>query len=324
MTPAALLLSLGQGLLCLALAPFTVGALQRVKTRLQRRTGPTLWQPYRDLGKLLRKRSVMPHDASWVFHVAPAVVFACYGALGFLAPTVFLAAQDGLWTGDLLVLVYLLGLARLTLGLAGMAAGAPFGGLGSSRELFLHALAEPTLILIVGTLALRWHTADLAAILRFHHSAPADVYTTPALLLLLLALWLAVLIEAGRLPFDNPASHLELTMFGKAIYLEYAGPQLALLEWAEWTRLTFLLTLLANLFVPWLLAAATNPWWLNIVLIALYPFKLYLLAAVLAVWEVLQVKLRLRAVVTPALTALVITLLAAVLAVAIPGTTPMR
>jgi formate hydrogenlyase subunit 4 len=142
------------------------------------------------------------------------------------------------------------------------------------------------------------------------------VYANPSLLLLLLGLLLVTLAEAGRLPFDNPATQLELTMFGKAIHLEYAGPQLALLEWAEALRLTFFLTLLANLFVPWFLAVAGGNLWQNILLILLYPVKLLLLALGLALWESYQVKTRLRAVVTPAFFALVMALIAAMLIVA--------
>jgi formate hydrogenlyase subunit 4 len=281
---------------------------------LQRRQGPSPLQFYRDLFKLVRKRPVVPDSASWVFVAAPVVSFACYASLGFLVP-VFCLPRDGVSsTGDLFLLVCLLGLARLAVGLAGMDAGAPFGGLGSSRELFTHVLVEPTLLFIVYTLALKWNTTDLSAIIWKHQANLWEVYANPSLLLLLLALALVALAEAGRLPFDNPATHLELTMFGKAIHLEYAGPQLALLEWAESLRLTFVLTLPVNLFFPGL-AVTKDPF--DVVLLALlYPVKLFLLLLTLASWEALQVKARLRAVITPALIALAVTLVAAVLAVA--------
>jgi formate hydrogenlyase subunit 4 len=312
-----MVLSIVQGLGYLLLAPLVVGTLGWARARLQRRQGPSPLQPYRDLLKLLRKRPVVPEEASWVFVAAPVVVYACYAALGFLVPVFYLAREGSPSAADLLVLVYLLGLARLALGLAGMDAGAPFGGLGSSRELFVHVLAEPTLLFVVYTLALEWKTTDLAIILGDHRGQGLlEIYTDPALLLLMLALALVTLVEAGRLPFDNPASHLELTMFGRAIHLEYAGPQLALLEWAEALRLTFFFTLLLNLFVPWLLAGGDQHLWLDVLLIGLYPAKLCLLAVGLAFWEALQVKVRLRAVVTPALTALAFTVIAAMLVVA--------
>jgi formate hydrogenlyase subunit 4 len=306
-----------QGLAYLGLAPLVLGVLQWAKARLQRRRGPAWLQPYRDLRKLLRKRPVVPENASWVFNAAPLVVFACYALPGFLMPVFYLPQKGASPVGDLLTLVYLLGLARLALGLAGMDAGAPFGGLGSSRELFVHVLAEPTLIFVVYTLAFKWRTSNLPDILwRHRQDTFLDVYTSPPLLLLALALALTTLAETGRLPFDNPSTHLELTMFGKAIHLEYAGPHLALLEWAEALRLTWFFTLLLNLFAPWLLAASGGNPLLNALAILLYPLKLLLLALALALWEALQVKTRLRAIVTPALTALIVALIAAILVVA--------
>jgi formate hydrogenlyase subunit 4 len=305
-----------QGIVYLILAPFVIGTLRWAKARLQRRQGPVPLQFWRDLLKLLCKRPVVPESGSWVFTVAPIVVFTCYASLGFLAPIFYLPARDASPAGGLVILIYLLGLARLAIGLAGMDAGAPFGGLGSSRELFIHILAEPTLIFIVYTLAWKWGTTDLLLIIWQNHQAGIlGVYASP-LLLLLLALALVARAEVGRLPFDNPATHLELTMFGKAILLEYGGPQLALLEWAEALRLTFFLTLLVNLLGPWLMAVAGNDLIYNAFLALLYPVKLFILMLGLAFWEASQVKTRLRAVVTPALTALVITLIAALLVVA--------
>jgi formate hydrogenlyase subunit 4 len=305
-----------QGLLYLALAPLVLGTLRRARARLQRRQGPPWLQPYRDLLKLWRKRAVTPANASWVLDAAPAVVFTCYALAGFITP-IFNLPDIPSPVGDLLALVYLLGLARLALGLAGMDAGSPLGGLGSSRELYLHALAEPTLVFIVYTLALKWGTSDLSAIVSANRQAGLlKVYTSPPLLLLALALALISLAEAGRLPFENPATHLELTMSGKAVHLEYAGPQLALLEWAEALRLTFFLTLLLDLFAPWLLAASDAGLLAQALAALFYPFKLLALALLLALWETFQVKMRLRTIVTPALVALIMALVAAMLVVA--------
>ncbi len=311
-----LLLHIIQGLVYIALAPLVLGALRWARARLQRRQGPAWRQPYRDLLKLFRKQPIVPENASWIFDAAPAVILACYAAPGFLMPVFCLPPGKTSPFGDLLALVYLLGLARLTIGLAGMDSGSPLGGMGSSRELYLHSLIEPTLILIVYTLALKWGTSDLPHIIsQNRQSSLLDVYTDPPLLLLALALALTTRAEAGRLPFDNPATHLELTMSGRAIHLEYAGPQLALLEWAEALRLTFFLTLLLNLFAPWLLAGNDSGLLTNISSALLYPLKLSLLALALAWWENRQVKTRLRAITAPALTALIITLMAAILVV---------
>lgn len=312
-----MLIYLVQGLVFLLSAPLVVGTLGWAKARLQRRQGPSPLQFYRDLRKLAGKRPVEPEAASWVFAAAPVVVFACYATVGFVLPQFYLPDAQVTPAGDLLLLLYLLGLARLALGLAGMDAGAPFGGLGSSRELFVHVLGEPTLLFVVFTLALKQQTTDLVGIIGQHHRIGfLGIYADPPLLLLLLSLAMVTALEAGRLPFDNPGTHLELTMFGKAIHLEYSGPQLALLEWAEALRLTFFLTLLLNLFGPWLLASPHNTFLANVALVLLYPLKLTVLVLALALWEALQVKTQLRAIVTPALTALAIAVIAAVLVVA--------
>jgi formate hydrogenlyase subunit 4 len=310
------LLSLGQGLICILVAPLAIGMLRWAKARLQGRQGPHLIQPYLDLGKLLGKRPVVPETASWVFRAAPYVVFTCYALLGFLVPIVYLPQGSTPSWADLLVLVYLLGLAKFTMALAGMDTGAPLAGLGSSRKMFVQVLVEPTLVVSVYALALRWRTTSLPAIVYHNWQArPGAVFTDPTLLLAGLALVIIVLAEAGRIPFDNPATHLELTMFGKAIHLEYAGPHLALIEWSEALRLSFFLTLLSNMFAPWLLAAnGLNPA-LNSMLILAYPIKLLALALILGAWEATRAKLRLRAVSGPAASALVFALLSAVVAV---------
>lgn len=310
-------LSLLQGLVFMATGPLVVGTLRWVKARLQRRQGAVPLQTYRDLAKLLRKQPVIPQTASAVFLYAPVAIFACYAAPGFMAPVLALPREGPPGSGDLVILIALLALARLIMGLAGMDAGAPFGGLGSSRELFLNVLTEPTLLFVAYTLALTCSTTDLASVMAgcFREKIPA-VYADPPMLLLGISLALVLLVEAGRLPVDNPTSHLELTMFGKAIHLEYGGPQLALLEWAEALRLTFLITLLLNLFAPYLLVSADYPLWLNALLALLFPAKLLLVTLALALWESLQAKMRLRAIVTPALTALVVAIIAVILAIA--------
>jgi formate hydrogenlyase subunit 4 len=314
MTTDALILRIIQGSIYLALAPLAIGLLCWAKARLQGRQGPAWFQFYRDLFKLLAKQPAMPANATWVSAVGPALVFSCYAALGFLTPIFYLPLPDASWVGDLLLLVYLLGLARLIMGLVGMSAGASFGGLGSSRELFVHVLIEPTLILIVCVLALKWHTTDLSRII-WEHRAHLVAQLPPSILLLSLPMSLVTLAEAGRLPFDNPATHLELTMFGKAIHLEYSGPDLALLEWAEALRLTFLLILLSNLALPWLIAAAGFGWLENLLWILAWLAKIFILVLALAMWEALQIKVRLRAMLSPAATPLAITLIAALLAI---------
>lgn len=315
MTPQFLLFALLQGTMLLAAAPVTMGVLRWVKARLQRRQGPSIWQPYRDLRKLLRKQP-MPNGSSWVFAAAPVVVFTCYSTLGFLTPLFLLPAADSPpRTDDLLLIIALLGLARLALGLGGMAAGAPFGNLGSARETFLTILAEPILILATAVLFLTWRTTSLSAMLSQEMISLSAVYSNPALLLLFLTIAVTIVIEAGRLPFDNPETSLELTMFGKAIHLEYAGPQLAVLEWAEWARLAFLFTLLINFLAPWSLARTDQSAWIIGLAAVSYPAKLFVLAGVIAGFESMQVKIRLMSLVPTAFVALAMALLAVMLVI---------
>jgi formate hydrogenlyase subunit 4 len=305
-----------QGVMVLALAPFVIGALNQAKARLQRRQGPSLWQPYRDLLKLLHKRAAIPFGHSWAYGLAPVLTFTCYGILGFLTPVFLLPETKSAWPiDDLLLIIALLGLGRLALALGGMSVGAPFGNLGSGREMFLHVLAEPILILVTATLALTWRTTDLSELLSREQRSLARVYTEPALLLLLPTLALTIVIEAGRLPFDNPETHLELTMLGAGIHLQYAGPHLALLAWAEWARLTFLLTLLINLVAPWSLAADWQSRWLIALAAISYPLKLIVLALGVAAWEATQVRIRLRAMIPSAFVALAMAFLAVLLVI---------
>jgi formate hydrogenlyase subunit 4 len=313
MIDALLRLSIGlsQGTLVILLAPGIAGLLRYFKAGLQqRRRGPgTILQPYRDLLKLMRKPAVRSETTSWFFAITPAVLFVAYGLLVFLVPVFHRAT---LAQGDLIVVIYLLGLARFVLSLAGLDAGAPFGGLGSSREMFLHFLTEIGLVLIIGALMLRWETVSLSGLFEYHWALGVNGFLLrPELGLLALSLALLILLESGRIPIDNPATNLELTMAHKAIELEYAGRDLALIEWAEMIKLAFLLTLLGNLFMPFpALPGATSELDLleSGLALAAYALKIVGLVLCLALWEMSRPKLRLRAVVGPGLVAMALSL----------------
>jgi formate hydrogenlyase subunit 4 len=320
----------------IAISPAVVGLLHWLKSRLQNRQGPDIFQPYRDLLKLFRRKPIVPETASWIYGTAPWIVFGCYVTLGLLTPFIFLPAEEVTeqasflerifsWpVADLIVLVYLLGFAHFALGLAGMDVGAPFGDLGSSREMYMHFLSEPTLIFSVFALALKTHTTSFPGVLRELQEIGPRLLVDPAIWLILAAVGLVALIEAGRMPFDNPDTHLELTMIGKAIQLEYAGPQLALLSWAEAMRLTFLITLFANLLFPWLLGAIDpGQSFLNLSIASYilgFILKTLAMVCVLSVFEAMRVKLRLGAVITPATLALIFSVIAVMLAVLGPPT----
>ncbi len=282
--------AVGQTSLALFLAPGLVGLIRWMKARLQNRRGAPFWQPYLDLRKLFGKEVVVSRNASWLFRAAPFVIFASTVAMTALVPV--LAAPlpfDAM--GDLVVLVYLLLLGTFFLALAGLDPGSAFGGMGASREVTVAALAEPTVALAVFALALSAGSTNLGRIVVSTLADPARA-VSPGHLLAFAALFIVTLAETGRLPVDNPATHLELTMIHEAMLLEYSGRYLALLEWAAATKLLVFFALLGNLFVPWGVARTLT---LEALLVALGSFllKLLALAVTVAGFETCVAKLRL-------------------------------
>jgi formate hydrogenlyase subunit 4 len=279
-----------QTLLLAVLAPGVVGYVRLMKARLQGRRGAGLLQPYRELRKTFGKGMVIAESASWIFHVAPFAIVGATIAAASLAP-VLSAAQPADLIGDLFVLAALLMLGTFFLALAGLDPGTAFGGMGSSREMTVAALTEPTIAVAVLTLALTTGSTSLGAIAGSVIKTPAYAIG-PGHALAFAAFVIALIAETGRLPVDNPSTHLELTMIHEAMILEYSGPYLALIEWAAAVRLTLLLTLAANLFVPWGMASSGLPTAMAVGLVAIV-IKLAILGLLLAVLETRVAKLRL-------------------------------
>jgi len=246
-----------QLVLLLALAPLVGGLIKTLKARLQMRRGPGLLQSYSDIHKLLRKGMVIPNTASWLFSATPYVVFLSTLLAGLMAPMVAADTPIGLF-GGVLAVVYLLGLGRFFVALGGLDAGSPFGGLGSSREMTISALAEPTLMMAVFTVAIGAGSTSLAEIARVAINQQWR-FLAPSQALAFAALFLVLIAETGRIPVDNPATHLELTMIHEAMILEYSGPYLALIEWAASIKQLVLMTLMINVFWPFGLSAAWSP-----------------------------------------------------------------
>ncbi|HLC40907.1 MAG TPA: NADH-quinone oxidoreductase subunit H [Methylomirabilota bacterium] len=279
-----------QPFLALALAPGLVGFIRWVKARLQSRSGPPPWQPYRELRKLFRKEAVVSGNASWLFRFAPYVLFASTLAIAFLVPLLVVPRHFDM-VGDLFVVVYLLLLGTFWLALAGLDVGSAFGGMGSSRAVTVAALSEPTIATAIFSLALGAGSTNLGAIVMATMSEPSTVLT-PGHLLAFAALAIVTIAEAGRLPVDNPATHLELTMIHEAMILEYSGRYLALLQCGSWLKLFVFFSLLANLFFPWGVATTLTLGALAWAVVTLL-LKLVLLAVALAVLETRVAKLRL-------------------------------
>ncbi len=279
-----------QAVLALVLAPGLVGLIRWFKARLQNRRGAPAWQAYRELLKLFRKEVVLSSNASWLFRVAPLIVFVSAVAVTFLVPMLAVPLPFDV-VGDLLVVVYLLLLGTFFLSLAGLDPGSAFGGMGASREMTVAALAEPTVALAIFALALGAGSTNLGQIVARTMANPVAVLS-PGHLLAFGALFIVTLAENGRLPVDNPATHLELTMIHEAMVLEYSGRYLALIEWAAALKLLVFFSLLGNLFVPWGVAVALTPAALGFAVGTLL-LKLVVLAGVVAVLETRITKLRL-------------------------------
>ncbi|HUZ31479.1 MAG TPA: NADH-quinone oxidoreductase subunit H [Xanthobacteraceae bacterium] len=237
-----------QMLLVVLLAPLFTGFVRKLKTRLLRRQGAPLIQPYRDLVRLTRKDVVLAENASWLFRVVPYLVFAATWVAASLVPT-FRTGLLFSWSADLIAIIALLGSARFFLALAGLDVGTSFGGIGSSREMMIASLAEPAMIMIVFTLALVAGSTQLSTIAAFMSSSGVGLRVSLALALV--ALVMVAIAENGRIPIDNPATHLELTMVHEAMVLEYSGRHLALIELAASLKLTLYASLIACLFAPW-------------------------------------------------------------------------
>jgi formate hydrogenlyase subunit 4 len=279
-----------QPVIIVAGSPLLVGTMRQVRARLEGRAGAGAGQPWRDLRKLAGKERIAPRGTSEVFRAAPFVLVATTLVVAVAAP--FVTTDSALGAiADLFAVVALLALGAVVLALAGLDTGTAFGGMGASREMTILALVEPTLLMSIFALSVRVGSTDLGAIVSSTLHEPARVIS-PVSLLAAVALVVVVVAETGRLPVDNPATHLELTMVHEAMVLEYAGPDLALVELASAMRLSVFLGLLANLFLPWGIATTATPLALLVGVLALV-VKVALLGVALAAGEVFLAKLRL-------------------------------
>jgi formate hydrogenlyase subunit 4 len=278
-----------QMILVLALAPLLTGFIRKVKARLLRRQGPPLVQPYRDLLRLLRKEVVLADNASWLFRVIPYLVFSTTWVAAALVPT-FARGLLFSWSADLIAVIALLGSARFFLALAGMDAGTSFGGIGSSREAMIATLAEPAMIMIVFTLALLAGSTQLSSVAGFMLSPAVGLRVS--LGLALIALVMVAIAENGRVPIDNPATHLELTMVHEAMVLEYSGRHLAVIELAASLKLLLYMSLIGCVFAPWGLAPLQAGAVAQLFGIAAYIAKLAVGGLLLALFETTVAKMR--------------------------------
>lgn len=275
--------------LVLVLAPLLTGFVRKVKARLVRRIGPPIIQPYRDLLRLIRKEVVLSEDSSWLFRAIPYLVFAGIWVAASLVPTFATGLMFG-WSADLIAITAILGSARFFLALAGLDVGTSFGGIGSSREVMIASLAEPAMIMIVFTLALIAGSTQLSIVAKLMASAHAGLRVSLALVLI--GLVVVAIAENARIPVDNPATHLELTMVHEAMVLEYSGRHLAMIELSAMLKLLLYVSLITCVFFPWGIARADASSLGYAAGAAAYLGKLVVGGAALALFETAIAKMR--------------------------------
>ncbi len=275
--------------LVLVLAPALTGLTRLVRARLMGRKGPSLFQPYRDLAKLLRKEAVVAENASWLYRSAPYLIFSLLWLAAALVPT-FTTRLPLSPAADLIALVALIGSARFLQALAGMDIGTSFGGIGASREMMIASLAEPAMLLVIFTMALFIQSTSIPSIAEFVLSQPVGIRVSFALALI--SLVMVAIAESARIPVDNPATHLELTMVHEAMVLEYSGRHLALMEAASMMKLLFYVSLIAGVFAPWGLAPASAEIGELAAGAGVYVAKLVAAGAMLSLFEASIAKMR--------------------------------
>jgi formate hydrogenlyase subunit 4 len=308
--PAIVFTSLLQLVLLLASAPLISGIIGKTKARFQHRRGAGILQPYFDLLKLLRKEVVVSSVASWVFRLTPYLVFASTLVIALLVPTVLVPVPLD-WAGDIITVIYLFALGRFFVALVGLDTGSAFGGLGASREMSIASIIEPAMMLAIFTAAVTAGSTNLSIIVTKLSSTPASMMN-PAHLLAFSGLFIVTMAETGRIPVDNPDTHLELTMIHEAMILEYSGRYLAFIEWSSQMKLAIFLALLSNMFFPVGMATTLSPWAISLGCAAFFS-KVMVLAAIVAVVESTNAKLRLFRVPELLMVAFILSLLALIL-----------
>jgi formate hydrogenlyase subunit 4 len=283
------LIAILQTTLFVALAPLLAGWLKCCKCFLQNRKAPSVLQPYRDLIKLVNKQPVVSEQASWLFLKAPYIIFSATILAASVVPLIAVDLPTSA-SADVIVMVGFFAFARFFLALAGLDIGTAFGGMGSSREMTISSLAEPAMLMAVFTLTMTASTTNLSYAIS--HVLEQGLVLRPSFVFALFALILVAVAETGRIPVDNPTTHLELTMIHEAMILEYSGRHLALIEWASQLKLMLYGVLIANIFLPWGIAQTFSLHDLGYGLLAIMG-KLAVLAIILGIAETMVAKMRL-------------------------------
>ncbi|TFB72598.1 formate hydrogenlyase [Cryobacterium glaciale] len=287
---SAIIIAFVQVVLFVFLAPLLMGVIRQVRATIEGRAGAGIWQPWRDVRKLLAKDPVRAEGSSWMLKAGPVALMVSSLLLCVLLPLVGTIPFPSI-PSDLFVIVSVMLIGVVALALVGLDGGTAFGGMGSSRHMTVAALVEPTLLLAVYALSIPAQTSTISAIVETRLFSPA-VIISPVSVLALVALSIAIMAETARLPVDNPGTHLELTMLHEAMTLEASGRDLAWLEVGSWLKLAALLGLVSNLVVPWGVVTDFSALGLAIGVVSI-AVKVLVLGVLLSVGEIFLAKVRL-------------------------------
>lgn len=237
-----------QFMIIIILAPLLTGIMRKIKAITQKRVGSSIFQTYFDILKLMKKNEVISQEVSWIFRFSPWIIFSSTLVVAFFIPIFVVYSPFGLG-GDIILVIGLFGLSRFFLMLAGLDVSSAFGGIGVSREMMISSLIEPALFLVLFTVAVTYGSTNVEIIMS--HTAESSILISASLLFSLFGFFIIVMAETGKIPFDNPATHLELTMVHEAMVLEFSGKSLALIELSQSIKQLLLMSLLINFFIPW-------------------------------------------------------------------------
>lgn len=280
-----------QAIVIMAVAPLVNGIIKKTKALSQKRKGAPIFQLYYDLHKLLRKDAVISDATSWIFKAAPYVVFASSLVAALLVPVTTII--NPIWhVGDLILVIYLFSLGRFFMMLAGLDAAGTFGGMGSSREGMISALIEPSILVSLITVGLTAKSTSTYQIMEFMKGVDAPL-VQPVYLLAFIALLIIIIAETARIPVDDPATHLELTMVHEAMLLEYSGRGLALMELGSSIKQLTFITLLINIFIPHDQLILISGVGAVVISVLIYLVKVILSSLLIAILEISTVKLKL-------------------------------
>lgn len=282
MTISFIIYALVNTLFIILISPLFMSIIKKVKALTQRRKGPSVFQTYYNIWKLMNKETILSKNSSWIMEYGPIIISGVTVTASLFVPLVFIPQNNGV-IGNIILFLYLLTVAKFFMALSGLDAGSAFGGMGSSREMMVSAIIEPITIMVFAALAFVLNTTSIPEM--FASVLGSELLSlNPTLILLSISLFIVLIVETARIPIDNPETHLELTMMHEAMILEQSGKNLAMIELSNAIKQTLFMGLLINVLMPWGLAIDANLFAISIAMI-LFLVKAIVLAIIIGLFE---------------------------------------